>query len=164
VARVCELLEPYALGDHITLAQEQGGRGQPLQRLSVVCAQQDVAAVAAALLAWTPATHISACAVEQLSLPQLALPVTTPYGQVDVQLSLAGSRVCKVTPAWSQCQDIAAAAKAAHGSGGASGAAGGGGGAAAAAPDAQAVAAAAVAALHAGMQDGSIQLHMQSMY
>jgi hypothetical protein len=123
----------------------------------------------------TPATHITATNCEQCYLPQHTLPVPTAFGPVDVHISLAGSRVCKIAPDWQQCETVAAAA--------AAGTAGAGKGAtAAAAPaaagdgvlrsaggaegrvDARAVAAAAVQALRAGLEDGSVQLAVQNLF
>jgi hypothetical protein len=61
-------------------------------------------------------------------------------------LSLAGSRVCKATPDWQQCEQAAATA------------AGNGG------VDAAAVAAAAVQGLQAGLEDGLIELGTQYLF
>jgi hypothetical protein len=46
-------------------------------------------------------------------LPQYVLPVATPHGSINVGLSLTGSTVCKVSPDWHQCQQVAATAAAA---------------------------------------------------
>jgi hypothetical protein len=103
---------------------------------------------------WTPATHITASHCERCYLPTTTVAVTTPFGgPIDVHLSMAGSRVCKVTPAWEQCAALAEAAAAAGGQAGGSTHA-----------DAAAVAAAAVQQLHAGLEDGLIALHAQYLY
>lgn len=104
----------------------------------------------------TPATRISATSCEQCYLPQHKLSVSTPYGTVDVSLSLAGSKVCKLTPDWQQCEQAAAAAATAAG---AANAAEGD-----CTVDAATVAAAAVAQLQAGLDDGSIDLGMQYLF
>lgn len=81
--------------------------------------------------------------------------VTTPYGKVDMHLSLAGSRVCKATPNWQHCEQAAAAAAAQGANGGGTGAT---------SVDAAAVAAAAVQGLQAGLADGSIELGTQYLF
>jgi len=100
----------------------------------------------AALLQWTPATHVTAAQCQQSYLPQHALTVTTTYGSIRVVLSLAGSSISKVTPDWDECQKAAAAAAAGPQSGSE--------GAVAAAD----VAAAAVDSLHRGLADGTLRL------
>lgn len=90
----------------------------------------------------TPSTHICATSCEQASLPQHTVSVSTAaYGPIDMHLSLAGSRVCKATPNWRQCEKAAAEV-----------------GDGVNAPAASAVAAAAVQQLQAGLEDGSIEL------
>uniref|UniRef100_A0A383V3I2 Uncharacterized protein n=1 Tax=Tetradesmus obliquus TaxID=3088 RepID=A0A383V3I2_TETOB len=71
--------------------------------------------------------------------------VAAAIGTIDVDLSLAGSDVKKVTPNWVQCQ---AAAEQQQGN----------------ADAAAAVAAAAVEALSEGLRDGSIQLDAHLMF
>lgn len=97
------------------------------------------------LLQLTPSTHISATSCEQASLPQHTVSVSTAaYGPIDMHLSLAGSRVCKATPNWRQCEK--AAAEAGNG------------------VDAPSVAAAAMQQLQAGLEDGSIELHTADLF
>jgi uncharacterized protein (DUF111 family) len=100
---------------------------------------------------YTPATHITATPSEQCYLPSRTLPVQTAYGSIDVNLSLAGSDVKKVTPNWVQCQQAAEQQQQQHQG-------------AATDVDAAAVAAAAVEALSEGLRDGSIQLDAHRMF
>lgn len=115
----------------------------------------------------TPATHISASKIELSYLPQHKLSVSTPYGAIDVHLSLAGSRLCKITPDWEQCEQAAASAGKPAAAGSGSGSGGGdsvkteGNGAVA---DAAGVAAAAVQALQAGLDSGEIELGTQYLF
>jgi hypothetical protein len=102
---------------------------------------------------YTPATHITATPSEQCYLPHRTLPVQTAFGTIDVDLSLAGSDVKKVTPNWVQCQ---AAAEQQQQQGAAA--------AAAVGVDAAAVAAAAVEAMSEGLKSGSIQLDAHRMF
>jgi hypothetical protein len=106
-------------------------------------------------LQYTPATHITASPSEQCYLPHRTILVQTAFGPINVDLSLAGSDVKKVTPNWDQCQ--AAAEQQQQQQQGAAAAAAG-------SVDAAAVAAAAVEALSKGLQDGSIHLDAHLMF
>lgn len=149
---VTQLLEEQAV-EAITVDTTRGTQGQQLTALTVVCKPDDGDQVAAALLQLTPATRISATSCEQCYLPQHKMSVSTPYGAVDVALSLAGSKVCKLTPDWQHCEQAAATAA------GAADAAEGD-----CTVDAATVAAAAVAQLQAGLDDGSIDLGTQYLF
>ncbi|WIA23622.1 hypothetical protein OEZ85_000328 [Tetradesmus obliquus] len=140
---ICEILQPRSLGK-IVITQATDAEGQPLTYLTIICKPKDGDDVAAALLQYTPATHITATPSEQCYLPHRTLPVQTAFGSIDVDLSLAGSNVKKVTPNWVQCQAVAEQQQNNV--------------------DAAAVAAAAVEALSEGLRDGSIQLDAHLMF
>jgi uncharacterized protein (DUF111 family) len=155
---ICEILQPRALGK-ITITKAEDMEGQPLTCLTIVCRPDDTDDVAAALLQWTPTTHVTATRSEQSYLPQFTIPVTTAHGTIDVQLSLAGSSVRKVTPNWPQCQAAAEAAAA-----GATGDSKVEGLEPKLTIDAAAVAVAAVDHLHQGLEDGIIKLDAHLMF
>ncbi|KAF6259798.1 hypothetical protein COO60DRAFT_1511278 [Scenedesmus sp. NREL 46B-D3] len=152
---ICEILQPRAL-QKIVVSQATDAEGQPLTYLTIVCKPEDSDDVAAALLQYTPATHITASPSEQCYLPHRTVPVQTAFGAIDVHLSLAGSDVKKVTPNWDQCQLAAEQQQQRQGAATAEAAAGD--------VDAAAVAAAAVGALSEGLADGSIQLDAHLMF